>query len=339
MLKIDRIKKVMIMLVVLLFISGCKGNGVTKFFKKGSDFNPATTSADLYKGSNGLTMSFLEKTPSAEIFEGGVLFIGAKLANEGAYDIDNGFLLLNLERDYMQLEQDSLRSLTDEVSFIDDNHMRFNVNGKSIEYPDGDYDVITFAADALPLSRLDPSSESYEAVVSLTSCYEYQTRAIETVCIDSDVYEFKKREKACKVEDKSLSSQGAPIAVTKIESEMLPTRENTAIVKPIFIITINNVGGGKAVKKRNIRDACFAGTTEWDFIDIRAYLSTIEEANRLDCNIDEIKLEEGTGTVICTYEKGFSDDVGAFSSPLYIILDYGYTDTVFEKVKIKRIFR
>ena len=111
------------MLVVLLFISGCKGNGVTKFFKKGSDFNPATTSADLYKGSKGLTMEFLEKTPSAEIFEGGVLFIGAKLANEGAYDIDNGFLLLNLERDYMQLEQDSLRSLTDEVSFIDDNHM------------------------------------------------------------------------------------------------------------------------------------------------------------------------------------------------------------------------
>ncbi len=41
--------------------------------------------------------------------------------------------------------------------------------------------------------------------------------------------------------------------------------------------------------------------------------------------------------LINRYEKGFSEEKGAFSSPLYIILDYGYTDTISREVRVKKI--
>lgn len=327
------------MLVILLFISGCKTR---------KEYTPTITSKDIYTGKEGLTMEFFENAPPKEIFENSVLPIGLRLYNKGAYDMKNAYLAISLEKDYMELNEQSLKSINEGVDFRDPEHIQFDLKGKTIEHPDGEQEVITFTANTKDLSKTDPQSEYHDSLISITSCYEYQTKAVETVCIDTDIYGFKKREKPCEVKTLTLNSQGAPVAVTKIESEMLPDKDNPSLIKPRFIITVKNLGNGEVVKKEKVRAACSAepiGYKEWNNINIKAYISTMEEENKLDCDIIKegtkddgtIILKQKEDTVRCVYEEGFDEKKGAFSSPLYIILDYGYTDTISREVKIKKV--
>lgn len=335
-----KLKNMILVLVILLFISGC-GLG-------SKEYKPSITSKDIYTGKEGLNMEFFENSPPKEIFENSVLPIGLRLYNNGAYDIRNGYLSISLERDYMILSEVSLKSINEMVNFRDPEHITFDLKGKTIEHPKGDQEVITFSVETKDLGKSDPQSEYHDSLISITSCYEYQTKAVETVCIDTDVYGFKMREKACEVKTLTLDSQGAPVAVTKIESEMLPSKEDTSIIKPRFVITVRNVGKGEVVKKGMVEAACSSdplGYKEWNNVNIKAYISNMDEENKLDCDItNDIDKEDGTiilkggeDTIRCSYEKGFEDTKGTFSSPLYIILDYGYTDTISREVRIKKV--
>jgi len=344
-------KKIIITLVILLFICGCKGGN--------EGYTPTITSKDIYIGKEGLEMEFFENAPPIEIFENSVLPIGLRLYNKGAYDIgasdmhegtQRGYLSISLEKDYMGLDEVSLKSINGKVNFRDPEHIQFDLKGKNIEYPKGEEEVITFTANTKDLSKTDPQSEYHDSLISITACYKYQTKAVETVCIDTDVYGFKKRpeERPCKVKTLTLSSQGAPVAVTKIESEMVPKKDNPSVIKPNFIITVKNIGKGEVVKENKVEDACSSrpiNYTEWNNINVKAYISTMDEENKLDCDF----IKEGTrddGTIIlkqkqdivrCSYEEGFDEKKGIFSSPLYIILDYGYTDTISREVRIKKV--
>jgi hypothetical protein len=48
-------------------------------------------------------------------------------------------------------------------------------------------------------------------------------------------------------------------------------------------------------------------------------------------------LKQKEDTMRCKYEEGFDDSKGTFASPLYIVLDYGYTDTISRDVTIKKV--
>lgn len=334
------ILKKIIVVMVLLFICGCKVG------KK--EYTPTITSKDIYSGKDGLVMGFLENAPPKEVFEKSVLPIGMRLDNKGAYDIKRGYLSIGLEKDYMELNQDSLKSINEKVNFGDSEHITFDLKGKNIEHPNGEHEIITFSADTKDLGLTDPQSEYHDTLVSITSCYEYQTRSVETVCIDTDVYGFKKREKPCEVKTLSLNSQGAPVAVTEIESEMLSDKYNPSIIKPRFTITVKNLGNGEVIKKEKVDDACSSqpmGREEWNNVNVKAYISTMDEKNKLDCDIiNEGKNDDGViilkqkeDSIKCVYEEGFDETKGAFSSLVYIVLDYGYTETISREVKIKKV--
>jgi len=330
-------KNILLILLILLFLFGCTSK------KK---YEPTITSKDIYSGREGLSMEFFENAPPKEIFEKSILPIGLRLDNKGAYNIQNGYLSISLERDYMFLTEASLKSINDMVNFRDPEHITFDLRGKAIEHPKGDQEVITFAAETKDLNKTDPQSEYHDSLISITSCYKYQTKAVETVCVDTDVYGFKARgKKPCEVKTLTLSSQGAPVAVTKIESEMLPGGDT---VNPRFVISVKNVGNGEVVKDNLVEAACSSESIDyqgWNNINIKAYISTMDEENKLDCDtVKEGKNDDGTlilkkgeGSIRCTHEEGFSEEEGVFSSPLYIILDYGYTDTISEDVKIKKV--
>ncbi|MFH1325020.1 MAG: hypothetical protein ABIH64_07265 [Nanoarchaeota archaeon] len=331
--------KTTITILTLLLLIGCSGTS--------GQYTSSLTSKEIYSGKDGLTMEFFETAPPKEIFESGVLPVGIRLYNKGAYNIENGYLSLGFEKDYMTLNEGSIKSINNKVSFRDSEHITFELKGKDIENPKGDEDIITFTANVNDLSKTDPQSKYHNSLVAVTSCYEYQTKAVPTVCIDSDVYGFKQREKPCKVETLNLDSQGAPVAVTKVESEMLPSKDQPNIIKPRFIITVKNLGNGEAIKQERVEDACSSRPIdykEWNNIRARVYLSTQEESNKLDCDIKDGARDDGIinlrlkeDSIRCTYEPGFEEKKGTFSSPLYIVLDYGYTDTISRDVKIKKI--
>jgi len=299
-------------------------------------------------------MEFFENAPPKEIFENSILPIGLRLYNEGAYDISGGYLSVGLENDYMEMYDGSLKSIHERVNFRDPEHIQFDLKGKTVEHPEGEEEVITFTVNTKDLNVRDPQSETHMSLVSITSCYEYQTKAVETVCIDTDVYGFKGRietsdgKGACEVKPLTLKSQGAPVAVTKIDGEMLPDKDDPSTIKPRFTITVKNLGIGQVVKKESIRAACSSdpvGYEEWNHINVKVYISTISEDNKLDCDVTnykarddgEIILKQKEESIRCSYEEGFEETRGVFSSPLYILLEYGYTDTISREVKIKKV--
>ena len=143
-----------------------------------------------------------------------------------------------------------------------------------------------------------------------------------------------------------MDSQGAPVAVTKVESEMLPSKDQLSVIKPRFIITVKNLGKGEAIKQQRAEDACSSKPidyTEWNNLNAKVYLSTIDDSNQLDCDTDEDKkdgtlnLKQKEDSIRCTYEPGFEESKGTFSTPLYIILDYGYTNTISREITIKKL--
>ncbi|MBW2988893.1 hypothetical protein KY358_01095, partial [Candidatus Woesearchaeota archaeon] len=312
-------------------------------------YEPTITSKDLYEGREGLDMEFMENTPPKETFENAALPIGLMLYNKGAHDIKDGYFSIGVEKDYMEIIQGSLRSISQDVAFEQDNRLIFNLEGKSITLPEGDEELITFTAKVTKnLTKTDPQSEIHTSLIMATACYAYQTRAVETVCIDTDVYGFREREKPCKVSTLRLSSQGAPVAVTEIESDMLPGDDDPSVVRPRFTITVRNLGDGEVIRERSVEAACSSsklGIDDWNYITVKAYISGISPENKLDCDLvkegkddDGLLLLKGKQDIIrCSYEKGFDETKGAFASPLHIVLDYGYTETISREVKIKKI--
>ncbi len=128
-----------------------------------------------------------------------------------------------------------------------------------------------------------------------------------------------------------MSSQGAPIAVNKVEVEMLPFSDNS--VKPQFTISIQNVGDGKVIDYGKSLSFCEGKIKDikWDIVDVKATLSKEE----LVCKKGSIGLSDGMAEVVCM-GSSISDDRGTYTAPLVIKLNYGYVSTSTKGVEILR---
>jgi len=324
--------KLVIMLIAIVMLIGCNKTG---------DSDPITRE-DIYEGSDGLVMEFVKGSPAKEVFasyEGqeSIFDIGIEVENKGAYDIESGVLTLTLERNYMDIDEWSTNRL---LVSTDENTAIFNLEGKSTKSLLGDRDVVYIRAKALEIP--EKQSETHTSNILFTTCYNYKTSLFQTVCVDPDVNNLMVGEKACDVEEISLSDQGAPIAVKSVEYDMLPHRFEERI-KPLFKINIENVGKGEATRPDIISKVCSGESLDYkDFnlIKVSARLSNSD----LNCNllaqdgnlIGEARLKERKGSVRCALEEGVDKDKGAYLSPLIVEIEYGYTSSISKEIKLKR---
>ena len=314
-------KNLTILLIFLLIIAGCKTSG-----SKNSIIDE-----DIRKGTQGLILEFTKNAPPDKVFEDSIFPIAMKLKNNGAYDIEQGFLALGLEKEYV-----SMAIGNDEIQ-------RFQIEGKSAFNPGGDEDFITINAHA---KKAGPQSETHSSTILATVCYPYKTIFGNSVCVDPDIFGTKLSNKACQMKDQEFKDgQGAPVAIAKIETRMLPDAgQNSDIVIPHFIIHIENKGNGEVISAEKIQDACTNRPLEYkDFnkIKIQAFFSNQE----LNCNLGddfgeaEVRLKEKKYIIRCTMEDGIGKNKDAFSSILKVELDYGYTHTIAKDTAIEKILR
>ncbi|HII69274.1 TPA: hypothetical protein HA270_05340 [Candidatus Woesearchaeota archaeon] len=327
-------KGVCVLLCVTLFLlAGCTG---------GTSGPSLISDEQIYKGTDGITMEFVKGAPPSEAFDAMRLRIHATMENKGAFDVQEGYLALGIEDGYMALAGNGFNLDRDHQKRLTDRHLTFNLRGKSLDDPIGEETLLSI--DALATIK-DDQATIHPALIQITTCYPYQTKANADICIDTDSFSLIEREKACEIKDITLQSQGAPIAVTKIETAMLPQDDNTVI--PHFIITMENKGKGITIKDdlEVIRNACtsspFTREREEIFNKIRitAYLSNDDQP--LDClgsgEQNVFTIRDGKGTARCTPHAGIPAQKGTFVTPLRIELDYGYTQTIATEVKIRRI--
>src|SRR3989344_3701506 len=267
----------LINLILILFIIGCGTISTTKPAKE----------VDVRVGFNGFTTEILKKTPPQKVFEDEVFPVIIKVRNIGAFSLekdDKAIVALGVEKDYTK----DLKLLAGgKIEQTEENTANFNLEGRSNINLKGEEEVISYNIQA---GKVDPQSEFHGSTVIATLCYPYETILSSTVCIDTDVSNIRPGKKACSAQDLVLNNgQGAPVAITKIESSMLPKADEKKIV-PQFLIFIENKGSGTAVRKDAVKDFCTKSSNESyqssrnvNVIYVRASLSNEE----LECTPKE----------------------------------------------------
>lgn len=294
-------------------------------------------------GTDGLHMAFTSNTPPASVFASlpefeSVFPVVIELNNLGATDITNGFLTLGLENDYMELASWELEELPLEAVGASGKTLSFTLQGKSAYAPQGQRELLPFTIRA---KELDQQSLHHTSTISLTACYEYETKASTPVCIDPDIYNLKPVEKVCTIEPQQLrGGQGGPVAIVKIETKMIP-KDNSIV--PQFILYFENRGNGLVVHKQNIDKACTSlglKPQEWAklHLDDISFSDFSLQQGQFTCSSDVVPLKEKKGFMRCTLQPGLLDtSIDAYETPLIVSFSYGYTFSISKDVVLERI--
>ncbi len=197
-------------------------------------------------------------------------------------------------------------------------------------FPGGGQEYLDYHAD---IKSWPPGLDEFSTDLLLTNCYGYVTYASPLVCIDPMPHT--EQQKTCTAKTITMSSQGAPVAVTKIEQEN--TRK-----KSIFTIHIKNVGSGDVINWQNIERCSpyYPGALLSKHKNVVYTPKLIKIENQvLDCNPEgTVRLDEnGEGIIVCTYELEYINLQSAYKTPLIIEFWYGYQETDRESILFKRV--
>jgi hypothetical protein len=219
---------------------------------------------------------------------------------------------------------------------------KIEIKGKSIYSPVGDEEFITLTAET---KRISAQSETHPSTIFATACYPYNTILGTSVCIDTDIIGEVRGKKVCDIKDLTFSEgQGAPVAVTKIETRMLPDVDVNK-VKPHFIIFIENKGNGEVVNSSKLGEACSSSGlnyTDFNTLTISASLpqGDLKCSEKTDEAVStEVRLREKEAMVRCTLEDGIDIGRDAYTAPLKIELNYGYTFTISKDIIIEKVLK
>jgi hypothetical protein len=325
-----------LMIAVLMLSSSCALLG------GGSD-DRVSEQLLIHKGTQGLVMAFSQSAPPDKLYaaeEGmNVSFpVVISMANQGAYDIKGGYIAMSLESNYLKLNRWKLEDSAFQLGARGE-RIIFNLEGRKATQSLGSSAVATAFINSLPLDRL---TEQHTTTIIATACYEYRTQASAEVCIDTDPYNLKATEKPCTPQTLNLAGgQGAPIEVTKVEQTSLMADDGS--IRPQFLIHVKNSGRGVPVIHGKADEACSSealGKDDINVLDITeiSFSQYSLKKGQILCNPDKLKLKNNEGYFKCTLEpKIMTNDLPAFSTALYVQLDYAYSETISKNVLLERI--
>ncbi|MEK6983814.1 MAG: hypothetical protein AABX33_04535 [Nanoarchaeota archaeon] len=323
------------LMILLILISGCNALKGLKG-KKGTK-----TLDEIRTGTAGIVLNFLPNSPPDKIHveknENRELEIVLEIRNKGAFP-----------------QPDQVRSPLGDIylSGYDPKIIDFGQNkpandlsgmsleGKSTINPNGGLDLATFKGT---VKAENLNVEKYEPVLLATACYLYETVAGPSVCIDPDPYSTVNIKKVCQVQSITLTSQGAPIAVTRVDEEAFAKKTQ-------FKISIKNVGGGDVIKVDGAKSKCNPfGEEKLTREDVdKVSVIEVKVGNRpilcgpfTDGNTKGtqgyVRLINNEGFIICELPREeYQDSKTTFTTPLTIKLHYYYRNTAEKKIQIKR---
>ena len=312
---------------MMLLLTGCNLLNRTGPTDKDKGELVSPIEAQIHKGTEGLRMEFVQGQPPINTWENTDFPITVRIQNEGAYDIQRGAL-----------------AITGELYFISDEPLYFDLEGKSQFNPEGGFSFEKFSATSGTVE--EDKTDSFYVV----ACYDYETDASATICINPRVMETdnKIERGECITGIVTVGGgQGAPVAVTSIEQEILPIGQD--MLRMNLKIHVSNLGRGKVVSKEQdaymkectgqTPDQKDSGKIRVDNIQFSNYrLGNTEAA--INCpNLKEnmITLNNGQFTIEC-YADMDTEIIGsvAFTTPLLVEMSYGYTQISTSKsIKIK----
>jgi len=340
---------ILFLLLLFIFVAGCdliqkdgKGSSGQEEFKRGPE---------------GLVMEFVENFPgdryivSDDSGSTESISIIIDVRNKGTFPKDGAFSQGNIYLSGFDNEIIDMELTSKELS-------EMFLQGASSINPLGGFDTADFEgqiiADTITIDKYDP-------IILATICYPYITESSPAVCVDPLPFDSR-QEKVCQIGTTKLSTQGAPVAVTRIDQE-------ASTNKIQFKIHIKNVGNGDVIKpgegeggfstlekcspldKPGITDSKYKFLHRKDFDRVKLKKIEIGSKRLHDASdgdfvskcspfadgSNDIRLFDGEGFVICTLDISDLDTLSAYTTPLNIELEYNYRSTISKKIEISKL--
>lgn len=217
------------------------------------------------------------------------------------------------------------------------------LEGKSTYNRDGGYSAVEFQMD---VGELPQGMPYYRPRLIITSSYLYKTIANPMICVDPEPRSTRIREKVCEIGDyggtgsgggsgkggsvgSGLGSQGAPIAVTRIE-------EDVTTNDILFKIYIQNSGQGLVILESDIDNNPNQGYDWRDMNLVRIDDIKVGNIRMTECRPTigrDIQLIDDKGYIFCRLDKSVAGGK-AYVTPLNIILSYGYTNSIEKDIEV-----
>ena len=323
-------KIILIIIIASILISGCSGGA------RSPQIPP------IYSGSEGVVVEFMKNVPPQKLYENQVFELIVNVHNKGAYSINGSTInekgVVHVDYDPLYFSQVILK----ESSFV--------LRSKSLDFPKGEsvmLDLGQMKVNEILGTRVSPKTKIYVSV-----CYPYQTYLSKEVCIDQDYMKVQKTPVCTNPGTYTFSSQGAPVAITKIEADMLPL--GNGVTQPVFRITLRNIGKGIVITRQDgiiIDNLCSPARTDsnpknFNILKVSAWLGS--EDNQLKCEPENAILWDNEVEVTCTSnpiqavtvqdpERPISDN--NHISILTVKADYVYKENINREIEINRIER
>lgn len=324
------------LLLLILLIAGCTTGG--RYNKNPAKFMNSRGGVDYHTGTDGLVFSFLDQSPPFSVFEGAEFDVQAIIHNNGAFDVAGQYAAtINLIYDNNLIER-----MTDEAPDVYVQDGMIQVYGKSYFYPQGEQNY--FPLERFRVKPFDSLHETKSVKFTAILTYPYQTHFSDEVCIDTDPEGVSGRQEACNVADRKYSGQGAPIAITAVENQMVP---RGYYVQPQFTIHIENRGKGLVwnYDENHLRQASNVNPLTNIFprmVDLQAPLepNLIEAQAHLGVNelrCSPVYMKEGKAKIQCILpENSIAANAANYITTLSVNLSYFYQETFTKEVEVKR---
>lgn len=302
---------VIFLVFIMLFGLGCTSRGKITTKK--------TVDEDYHTGTRGLEMDFVKNAPPYKIYDRDNLEVTVELKNKGAYPDSNSFV--------GKLEISGFDAAAIKGSWDGGNTITPSLQGKTQYNPEGGYDTMTYKdSDGVDVPF---DYDSYKTDIIVTSCYKYKTIASPTVCIDPEPYKIVQEKKVCQIRDQGLGSQGAPVAVDRIEQEVSSD-------KIYFRIFIKNSGRGTVILPDKYNECPFdLDHQDIDKVIVSAKLShdSSPVCNPQGTVNDPVRLVNSRGVIFCSFNKPIAVQ-SAYLAPLHIEASYVYSESISKRLEI-----
>jgi len=323
---------VLILLVSLFILSSC-----------GRRVGPI----DIYTGTQGITLDFPKNIPPKKVYENQTFLVVAELWNKGSYSFNEtrgDFGVVGVNYDPLYFSAASTTNFVGDLLNYED-YPRFFLSGKGYDWPDGERlnkEVVFLKVNEIPGTRESPVVD-----VGMSVCYPYQTLLSKGVCIDVDTYDADQNPVCVNPGTYSFVGQGAPIAITKIEADMVPASMEE--VQPTFRITLKNMQKGVVFTKDDkistslaIDKVCnpqenIRNRDDINSLTIEAWLGADNKDSKLKCTPNPVRIYEGDAEVTCFMQGTTRGHNRNYMSLLTIKTNYIYRSQTTKKVRIVRL--
>ena len=326
-------------IIASIIITAC-GLNMSSTVNDGSD----SFTSDRITGIEGLELKFVENMPPREIWLDNPFQVGVELRNKGAGEVTEGFVSLHSTKANMWTITPAIAEL--EISEP--------LRGRTTFDSDGGYLFEIF--DVVQASNADTKEirdNFFYDEFNLVACYGYKTVASQEICVGPTMLQnpFDKENLCEPSKVYGLGSQGAPVAVSKIERFTVTQKgDDTLEYYPYFTFEIQNVGKGNVrtiasdcVNQDNINvsediEVTFSGESNKDR-NITGPDGNTNKPASIKCDevpLTEIEKRSILKKITCRSEKALDISRGKYTTPLIIKVNYGYRDSNTIKVKVNK---